>query len=337
MRCAGISVAEPAPATLWSALPALLVETDPVGRLVALHGEWVKRLPPDVGGLDDIGRLFTRPAAIFLETHLWPLLRREGRFDECHIALRLDDDSALPCFASARWFSEGESRRVAWLFTPATQRARFEAELIEARAAAQRLARELAEANQRLEAQAEAEREHSRALGALAQTDPLTGLGNRRALQAAFEESLRCRDAEATPDRGALLMVDADHFKAVNDRWGHAVGDGVLVRLAQKLQASIRRSDCVVRLGGEEFALWLPGASEEVAHRVADEIHRRMADLQPDGSDATPITVSIGVALLADHGDPGDLAALLKRADGALYTAKRRGRNRTCRAGDPAD
>jgi sigma-B regulation protein RsbU (phosphoserine phosphatase) len=251
-----------------------------------------------VGGLDDIAGLFTRPAAIFLETHLWPLLRHEGRFDECHVHLRLDDGHALACFASARWFGEGPARRVAWLFYPAIQRARFEAALIGARSQA------LLEASE---------------LDRLAHTDALTGLANRRALDAAF--------AAHGEGGGALLVIDADHFKAINDRWGHHVGDAVLAELGAALRQCVRRSDCAVRLGGEEFALWLPEADREVAGRVADAVHERVSTIRvPDGDGL--VTVSIGIACRGS-GERTHPLDLIQRADTALYAAKAEGRNRT--------
>lgn len=291
-------MAEALPTALWSALPALVAETDEVGRLVGLHGEWAVRVPHDVGGLDDIAGLFTRPASIFLETHLWPLLRHEGRFDECHMHLRLDDGGELACFASARWFGEGAARRVAWVFYPAIQRARFEAALIGARVEAQQQASEL---------------------DRLAHTDPLTGLANRRALEAAF-------DAHGDGG-GALLVIDADHFKAINDRWGHHAGDAVLAELGAALRHCVRRSDCAVRLGGEEFALWLPGADREVAARVAEAVHAHVGAIRlPE--DAGDVTVSIGIACRRE-GERVHPLELIQRADSALYAAKSAGRHRT--------
>lgn len=297
-------MADTGPSGLWSALPGVVAETDAFGRLVGLHGEWVPRLPPEAGVLDDIARLFTRPTAIFLETHLWPLLRHEGHFDECHVRLQLADGDALPCFASARWFGEGEDRRVAWLFFPAVQRARFEAALVGARAEAQ---------------------QQARMLDRLAHTDPLTGLANRRALDAAFA---------AQGDRGgALLVIDVDHFKAINDRWGHHAGDAVLAELGVALRQCVRRSDCAVRMGGEEFALWLPQADREVAARVAESVHERVGAIRlPEGAGA--VTVSVGIAC-SPEGERAHPLELIQRADDALYRAKSTGRNRTHWWGPP--
>jgi sigma-B regulation protein RsbU (phosphoserine phosphatase) len=301
----------------WLALPAefpaIVALTDPEGSLAWIRGAPVERLEMAVGPTEYIAGLFTRPAAIFLETHVWPTLRREGRVSEIALPLRARDGGELPCLVNACLLEGPNGPCCLWLFFPTLDRLRFERELIAARSASQDLVTQLDQ---------------------LAQTDPLTGLGNRRALQSAFETWLRHGDLDGTKERGALLMVDADHFKAVNDQWGHDAGDQVLVRIAAKLRASIRRSDCVVRLGGEEFALWLPGGGHEVASRVAEQIHERMRNLRLR-EDEAPLSVSIGIALLSGQGDMTDLAALLKRADAALYAAKTKGRNRTCWADVP--
>lgn len=319
----------PLPGRWLPRLPALLVVTDLEGALQVVSGEAVETLGVEAGALDYVGTLFGRASAIFLETHLWPLLRRDGRIDECHVLLQSRGGASWPCLVSARRIDEAHDPRVLWLFFPAQERARFEAELLAAREAAQALAKELAEANRQLEAQADAIRSRNDELDQLARTDPLTGLGNRRALDAAFRSGRQGVDGAGWG--GALLMVDADHFKSVNDRWGHEAGDAVLVALAGVLRASLRREDTVVRLGGEEFALWLPGAAADVAARVAEAIHARVAALRLPGEGGR-LTVSIGVAMLGDQRDPHDLATLLKRADDALYRAKAAGRNRTCRA-----
>ena len=302
-------------------LPGLLVVTDDAGAIQWIGGEALETLGVAVGPLDYLGTLFSRPAAIFLETHLWPSLRRNGRIDECYAPLRHADGSPWPCLVSARRMDD--EGRLVWLCFEARERAGFESSLIEARAAAQRLALELAEANQRLRQQALALDEHNRELGQLALTDPLTGLGNRRALERAFR-------AEGHGGRhGALVMVDADHFKAVNDRWGHEMGDNVLIRLAAALRSCSRRHDTVVRLGGEEFALWLPEADAAAAARVAEAVHARIAEAKLTGGEQA-LTVSIGIAIGEGGPDAGAFADLMRRADAALYAAKAAGRNRTC-------
>ncbi|WP_053078590.1 sensor domain-containing diguanylate cyclase [Methylobacterium tarhaniae] len=169
-------------------------------------------------------------------------------------------------------------------------------------------------------------------LAQLSRTDALTGLPNRRAFEEAFGRAF----AEASRRGGpvTLLAVDADHFKRYNDRYGHAVGDRVLQGLARALSDAARRpSDLVARVGGEEFAILLPGADAEGAAHVAERVHEAVAGLvvETEGESVGRITVSIGLALGLPR-QSGTLADLFGLADAALYEAKATGRNRTCYA-----
>ncbi len=160
----------------------------------------------------------------------------------------------------------------------------------------------------------------------ISETDPLTGLWNRRHLLDVGAEALAASRRGAKPL--SLLMVDIDHFKQINDTFGHAAGDKALTLLGATLRESTRKEDCVARLGGEEFAILLPGASLAVAQDIAERICRHTATLAvlDDSGRSFGFTVSIGLADLAE----GDLRPeeLLARADAALYRAKRAGRNR---------
>ena len=158
----------------------------------------------------------------------------------------------------------------------------------------------------------------------LARTDPLTGALNRLALE---EEARRLFGRAGAPFGLAVLMLDADHFKAINDRHGHAGGDRVLAALAHGVGARLRPGDVLGRVGGEEFLVLLPHTDLATATALAEELRAHVAS-QPLGLDglAQAITVSIGVAV-RDATD-GDADALIRRADHALYEAKRAGRNR---------
>ncbi|MBJ7312696.1 CHASE domain-containing protein [Rugamonas sp. CCM 8940] len=160
----------------------------------------------------------------------------------------------------------------------------------------------------------------------LATTDFLTGLPNRREFMARLEdEQARLqRDGNA---RAAVLMLDIDHFKRVNDEFGHAAGDAVLRHLAELMRDGQRKIDTLGRVGGEEFAVLLPGADLAAAGAFAERLRQRIADspLQLDGRRLT-VTVSVGIGALSGA-DAGFDAALI-RADQALYSAKRGGRNR---------
>jgi diguanylate cyclase (GGDEF)-like protein/PAS domain S-box-containing protein len=158
--------------------------------------------------------------------------------------------------------------------------------------------------------------------------DPLTGLYNRRHLDRVLAADLASR-----PRTGqlAVLVADVDHFKAVNDRFGHAAGDRVLTAVADTLAGAVRDGDTAARLGGEEFVLVLPGAGREQALERAERIRRAVAAgrLVLDG-EGVAVTVSIGVAVCPADGAAA--ATLLAAADRALYTAKATGRDRVVAA-----
>ena len=155
----------------------------------------------------------------------------------------------------------------------------------------------------------------------LADTDPLTALSNRRSFFAEANELV-----SAGPRPCALLVIDADHFKDLNDNYGHAVGDAALVNIADVLRNSFRGSDLICRVGGEEFAVLLPGVSIEQAKTMAQRVVDAVADSPiVAGNAIITYSVSCGVA----QADPGEeLAELFKRADDAMYAAKKYGRNR---------
>ncbi len=159
----------------------------------------------------------------------------------------------------------------------------------------------------------------------LSRTDPLTGLANRRRFEAALADA--GADARRTGNPLSLLVVDADHFKRFNDRYGHAVGDEVLKGLAACLSASVHRpGDLACRVGGEEFALILPGTDEAGALRVADEVHAQVSGLAVGSAGIEPGTVTVSIGLASGIHQVHDLYG---RADAALYEAKANGRNRT--------
>ena len=159
----------------------------------------------------------------------------------------------------------------------------------------------------------------------MAVTDALTGLHNRRYMAGQLQ-GLMSRAAEG--ESVAVLVMDIDHFKLVNDGFGHDAGDEVLREFAVRLATNVRAIDLPCRLGGEEFVVVMPGASMEDAVRVADRIRRDVA-AQPfpimNGAEGLTITVSVGVAASTGDGDTPE--ALLKRADEGVYEAKAHGRN----------
>jgi diguanylate cyclase (GGDEF)-like protein len=164
----------------------------------------------------------------------------------------------------------------------------------------------------------------NRALDLQARTDALTGLLNRRGFDSRMEFALALARRSGRPL--SVVSLDVDHFKGVNDRFGHEAGDEVLRRLAQTLQQRLRASDVIARLGGEEFAVVLPDTAAEDALAIAQSIVDGMA-AQEDPL-VGRITVSAGIASLRDA--PDSALELLRRSDAALYAAKGQGRNRVC-------
>lgn len=167
-------------------------------------------------------------------------------------------------------------------------------------------------------------REHQRVMR-LSQVDELTGLGNRRYLLN-FTDSL-CQQSQRNERPLSLALLDIDHFKQVNDTFGHPVGDRILQVFARTLQGEIRGADVLARMGGEEFCVLMPDTDADGARELAERVRAAVASLthQELGS-ATSITVSLGVATGCQSGL--DFKHLYARADQALYQAKSKGRNR---------
>ena len=163
-----------------------------------------------------------------------------------------------------------------------------------------------------------------------AETDPLTGLRNRRACDSVLARL--CREGEGF----ALLHMDLDHFKAVNDTLGHAAGDHVLVHVAGVMKAASRAGDCLARVGGDEFVMLLPGGVEaQVVQAVAERMIAQLSRPIPWNGKECRISASVGFAMVPP-GTAIDPVQVLAASDGALYAAKRAGRARVMRADSAA-
>jgi diguanylate cyclase len=159
-------------------------------------------------------------------------------------------------------------------------------------------------------------------------TDALTGLANRHL----FDDFLRSAQIVAmeTGESLSLFLIDIDHFKTFNDRYGHQVGDQVLRLVAKVLQENVREKDLAARYGGEELVAVLPGADLAICRRVAERVRQRVAEARltrrSTGQEIASVTVSVGVAQFTlDE----SAEAMIERCDHALYQAKRTGRNKT--------
>jgi diguanylate cyclase (GGDEF)-like protein len=219
---------------------------------------------------------------------------------------------------------------------------RFNTEILESQAAylatlaesADENAHRAEEANRQLEHEIAERRQLEAQLRRMATLDGLTGTLNRAQFLALGQREL---ERSRQVNQGlAVLMLDIDHFKSINDRYGHHAGDEALKHFVVQLRGGMRGGDLLGRLGGEEFAILLPTVSREAAWEVAERLRARVAVTPLMHGDRTiGITVSIGVALARET--PETLEQILARADAELYAAKHAGRNRVRFADMPAD
>lgn len=180
------------------------------------------------------------------------------------------------------------------------------------------------ELEQRVHDRTRALEEANRRLAEVSKTDSLTGLPNRRAFLEAGERALH--EAARAGQQYSVVMVDLDHFKQINDRYGHAAGDAMLKAAASALRSVLRDEDLVARWGGEEFILFLPNADSTTGALVAENARRALAATCHGGDGGSPgITGSFGLATARDG---RTLESTIAAADGALYRAKEAGRNR---------
>jgi diguanylate cyclase (GGDEF)-like protein len=157
----------------------------------------------------------------------------------------------------------------------------------------------------------------------MASTDGLTGIYNRRGFETRIIETLAAAGRNGLGL--SLLIIDIDHFKRLNDEFGHLLGDEVLRQVAKVFTQQLRKNDVVCRYGGEEFAILLPETTTERAQAVAEKLRRVVADHQFPGV-PRPVTISLGIADCPTHAASRD--ELVRAADEALYAAKQNGRNR---------
>jgi len=168
--------------------------------------------------------------------------------------------------------------------------------------------------------------ETQEALERRALSDPLTNLPNRRQLS---QDSTEFSEWYRSGRRAVVAMVDLDHFKQINDVYGHKVGDEALLKVATVMRETVREVDRIYRYGGEEFVIVMPDVNDEEAMLLTDGLLKAVHETEivdDDAGDIGPITVSAGLALMPDHGE--DVADLIVFADRAMYQAKQEGRNR---------
>ena len=160
--------------------------------------------------------------------------------------------------------------------------------------------------------------------------DPLTGLYNYRHFQRTLDSEMQRTLRTSHPT--SLVLIDLDHFKSVNDQWGHEAGNLALKSAASLFQRQLRQFDIVCRYGGEEFAVVLPHTPLPIAINVAERLRQRLEQIEIDADDGQfSLTASFGVAEFQPQGEDNQ-SSLINQADQALYRAKQQGRNQVCSA-----
>jgi sigma-B regulation protein RsbQ len=246
-----------------------------------------------------ISALLTKASNIFLDSYIYPLLMNESVVQEVQITWIGKNEERVPVVVNIKLGSDGLSY---WSLYMCATRDKLQSELLQA--------------NEKLEKQSEE-------LFLLATTDPLTGLLNRRELYVQAEKT--SYQATRSSSSFAVLSVDVDYFKRVNDTYGHKVGDKVLVHITGLFKQHRRNNDVIARIGGEEFVLLLADIDEKNAFRLA-ELLRQNIESHP--VDNINVTISIGLVVTKVN-EPKDFDELLQLSDNALYNAKASGRNQT--------
>lgn len=246
-----------------------------------------------------ITQCFTKASNIFIDSYIYPLLLVENEVKEIQLSWVNKHNKVIPVVVNINVNEEGLSF---WSLYECTNRDKLNDELIKAK--------------ELLEIQ-------SKELYQLAITDSLTGLINRRELE--NQANRLISQTYRNQSRFALLALDVDFFKKVNDNYGHIIGDKVLKHLAELLKEERRANDIVARIGGEEFVLLLPDISEESAYKLAENLRKRVESTQVDN---VKFTISLGV-VVSQKSEKADFSTLLKMSDDALYNSKKSGRNKT--------
>ncbi|CAM3914375.1 sensor domain-containing diguanylate cyclase [Alkalicoccus chagannorensis] len=306
-------------------LPCGFLILDRDGRIMHLNQALADMLQMQAGEWQGmhIHDLLTRTSRIYYQTYFAPMVFVQKEVQELYLTLEKDGRGRVPVLANARM----EGDRVHCTLLKMTVREEYERDILQAKHHAEEILEDTDEAYKQLQQVMTEYEQKRRELTALNEnlhelsiTDALTGLKNRRFLEEKIKQLLYSAENDEVPF--SLILLDIDHFKKVNDHFGHAKGDEVLKALAQIFQRSSRGEDVAARMGGEEFMLLLPSTTGKEAALVAERICR---DVEQHAWELTPITVSAGVT--AYH--VGDTAAgILSRVDDALYESKEAGRNR---------
>lgn len=246
-----------------------------------------------------LSKYLSKASNIFVDSYIYPLLINESVAEEIQLTWVDKEDNRTPVIVNIKLAEGGLSY---WSVYVCTNRDKLQNEWLQV--------------NEKLKSQ-------SKELQLLATTDPLTGLLNRRELQSRGQKLIH--QADRASSTLALMSIDVDFFKRVNDTYGHQTGDNVLINLAKVLTKNRRINDLVARVGGEEFVLFLPDINNDDAFDLAEKLRKSVED---ELITNIKITVSIGLVVTQINA-PVDLNTLINASDNALYESKNSGRNKT--------
>lgn len=280
-------------------LPCGCLITSPDREILSVNQYFCEALgwQPEALTGQNMTKLLNKATQLFCESYVIPTVFGEGQCCEVLVSLTGPSGEAFPTVANVCRMPDGN---IAWVFLEAEKRNRLFEELERARVAIQ---------------------EQREKLELLSRTDELTGLANRRELECSARRIFL--DADRTAASVAVLMLDIDCFKSVNDTYGHDIGDQVICALAGVLKLTCRKNDVVSRLGGDEFVCVLNRTDSFEANALCERLHEAIARTMVDGCQ---FTVSIGLAV-KPHAAQMDFPDVLKLADQCLYIAKENGRN----------
>lgn len=270
--------------------------------------------------------LMSTPNKLIFHSYFYPSINLNNHIDELFISLKHHDGLSIPFLLNAKLFTENKLEYIDCILVKMKKRIDYEIELRSTKKQMEAAYTEKKQALAKLE-QIHLEIEQKQAellsmnatLIELSETDKLTGLKNRRYFQEKLEEQLSNNEKSASPF--SLFILDIDHFKKVNDTFGHQVGDEVLAQLAQLLKNQARSLDIVARYGGEEFVVILPETDQNEAKAIAEQLRQAVEQAKWQTG---RITVSVGIATAIKTDNE---TTILQRADKALYASKENGRN----------
>lgn len=271
--------------------------------------------------------LMSTPNKLIFHSYFYPSINLNKHIEELFISLKHHDGLSIPFLLNAKLFTENKLEYIDCILVKMKKRIDYELELRSTKKQMEAAYTEKKQALAKLE-QIHLEIEQKQAellsmnasLVELSETDKLTSLKNRRYFQEKLEEQLSNYEKSASPF--SLFILDIDHFKKVNDTFGHQVGDEVLAQLAQLLKNQARSLDTVARYGGEEFVVILPETDQHEAKAIVEQLRQAVEQAKWQTG---RITVSVGIATAIKTDNE---TTILQRADKALYASKENGRNR---------